>query len=116
MTETLDQNAARIIRKAAGYVRQGWTQGANARDAKGRELPATDDEAVEWCASGALHRACEDEPMNLKSVRSHLLVAVSRSIAVSGFEFISAWNDNHMRTANQVAEELDKVAANLDGS
>lgn len=53
----LDLTAARLLDCAAVYVDKGWTQTADARDATGEKVEPHADDAVCWCAQGALKAA-----------------------------------------------------------
>lgn len=60
MTTTLD-----VLRAARALIAKGWTQGALARDAEGNDLGCDSEEAVSFCALGAVECAvdaveCED--------------------------------------------------------
>lgn len=68
MTLTYGQihHSIAILRMAKHLINRGWCQGASARDEDGEKLDyATHDNAVTWCATGALSKAAD---MLVKSV------------------------------------------------
>ena len=50
----LNEQAAALLRAAAGYVRKGHVRHANARKANGALCDPESPQAVCWCAQGAL--------------------------------------------------------------
>ena len=58
LDELLSQLAA--LKTARKMVKESWTQGAFARDEKGRHCPTLSYEACSWCLSGAIKRSCYD--------------------------------------------------------
>ena len=63
-----------------------WTQGATARDARGRRVEPEDDEAVRFCLIGALHRACAEvvAPLGVYNRASARLEAASFALGKRG--------------------------------
>lgn len=49
-----------VLRKARGYIEQGWTQGAYARDDAFEPVEFNNRRAVCFCAVGAVSRAAHD--------------------------------------------------------
>lgn len=62
-----------------------WTRGSGARDASGQDVDASSDDAVCWCAIGAIVRVSENP------VPAEMLL---RRVLPDG-GFISAFNDSH---------------------
>ena len=54
---TLDE-MERCLREAASLVRQGWSQGAEARDWTGTERAVDAADATHWSLGGALRKVC----------------------------------------------------------
>ena len=79
---------ADILDRAADYVDRGWCQMALARDAEGNEREPHDDNAVRWCATGALYAA-------QGRARDYDAEYAARSAlsAVLGDRGVTSWND-----------------------
>lgn len=58
-----------------------WTHGVQARDADGCGVDPLDDDAVAWCAAGALRREAAEEDAHLFNLRG---AAYQRLYAVTG--------------------------------
>lgn len=55
------QTPADKLRKARGFIEQGWCQGNSALDERGNKVPALSAKAVKFCMWGALGRATRNE-------------------------------------------------------
>lgn len=96
--------AVELLRRVEARLRQGWTQGAWARDARSRRLGASSSRARCWCIAGAVW-AERDERPPLVSAR-----ALCALRGVCGVDLLG-WNDAPGRTQ---AEVLDAVAQAID--
>ena len=94
VTELLTEARARIAR--------GWTQGASARDVTGSVTRAWAEEAVCWCAMGAV--ACRDDDWTTAEPAWAALRA-----AVGGETWVSEWNDAPGRTQADVLALYDRA-------
>ena len=103
-----------VLLKAASIVEEGWCQEAMHRNEAGLECYR--DNAVQSCATGALHRA-------FNQLSGHLTVADGydalyklqeylRSSPGMGGEWITIalWNDHPDRTATEVAKAMRQAA------
>jgi len=98
---------AETLRKAADLCAKGWTQGVMARDAKGKEVPASSPDAVCWCADGAMLAASGDGGIYRDGHTYRPARAASYSAFGCGpFEF----NDAPNRTADEVIRALRAAA------
>jgi hypothetical protein len=52
-TQDIDPTTALLIR-ARGFIERGWCRYVRARDAAGNPVEPTSEQAVAWCAGGAL--------------------------------------------------------------
>jgi hypothetical protein len=84
----------------------GWTRGMAARDANGDCVAATDDEAVCFCAIGALVRATDSVTNNRFVIARK---AVSDVIPVSAATIVQ-YND-HVATREDVIALFDRAIA-----
>lgn len=98
-------NVADILDKAADLIEPegAWTQGWFARNAGGSDTGTNDEDAVCWCAFGAVERACQSKWSKL-STATNLLGGL-----VGGM--ISDWNDAPERTQAEVVSKLREAAA-----
>ncbi len=89
-----------ILVEARGYIAQGWTQGAYARDAHDLPRDGAHPDAVCWCMYGALHRA-EGPELYRPDVRD-LLSEIVR-------EPLDEWNDDEDRKHAEVLAAFDRA-------
>lgn len=99
---------AKVFRRAAELVAQGWCQGALVRDAEGNDLgcDVLHPHAAAWCAGGAILRA-----------RSELRLPEGTSMFIFRCDDPRTWprwNDAPDRTAEEVEMALLRSAADRD--
>lgn len=94
---------AEVFTEAARLVREGWCQGAYARDKDGRGVRLGDEKACEWCVVGALYRATDDGARGWAAERE-----ASSALGLRGS--VVSWNDDPARTQAEVAALLDRLA------
>ena len=116
----MDAMIQEIFKKTRSLVAKGWTQGAYARDANGRWSVSIDDpEAVYFCITGALSRACVEsvndghlvrfERMDLAEKLYKLAMAeFCNKNAMPSPDFVVAWNDSRFTTQADVLVALDR--------
>lgn len=107
------------LREAARTVRRGWCTHVLARTRDGAVLSdsMTDPEAVSWCATGAILRACGQR--GATPLDGLALEAVT---AVEGWlhsrrqlpDSLIEWNDLDARDGDQVADLFEAVASELE--
>lgn len=78
-----------------------WTQGAAARDDRGKHVPSKSIDAVCWCLTGALNLASKD------SNRSSLNGALHMFALANKIDSLVRWNDDMYRTHDEVLAALD---------
>lgn len=54
-------NTLDVLKAARAKLAQGWTQEMLARDWQGAEVPSHSDEALCWCAVGAVYAVTQSE-------------------------------------------------------
>lgn len=74
----------------------GWCQGAGARDAEGNSVGPGTDRARSWCLLGIL-------------MRCGRLDAYGKVRMAIGDEMLQTWNDDELRTKDQVVAVLESV-------
>ncbi|KAB2938018.1 MAG: hypothetical protein K8F92_15660 [Hyphomicrobium sp.] len=81
-----------VIERAIELLKQGWTDGPLAIDAKGRAVSPWSEKAVAWCAWGSLQRAALEVTgkVNLRLVDKIEAGFVKNVVRVNEFEGKSA--------------------------
>lgn len=51
------KQVTQVLKLAKGFIEQGWTQRAFARDRMGGSIDSNDPKAVKWCPLGAISKA-----------------------------------------------------------
>ena len=104
------QEAVVVLRRAADLIGAPgvWTQGAEARDARGEPVDPCDPAARFWCGWGGLQRAAGNRsgPAFAVSVRALLGALNDRPL--------SLYNDDDGRTALDVAQLMRATASRLE--
>jgi len=110
---------AKVLRRAAELVEQGWCQGGLARQkSHGNFVEPFSPLAVEWCAEGALVMAAYEATGMLPFTEDGLTLlrglfeAVQRVLPNDSAraQDIAAWNDQSSRTADEVAALFRRAA------
>jgi hypothetical protein len=96
-----DLMAAKVLRRAAELIDQGWIQGALAKDEQGHTVDCDDSSATRWCLVGAL-------------IRARYEIGANRTPILPGLN--SDWNDKRGRTADEVAAALRRAADHAEGA
>jgi hypothetical protein len=103
-------SAADVLARAADLIEpEGrWTQGESARTSTGDGLvDALADEAVCWCAAGAVSRAAGETG----DMYGNAMRALSDYLKLRSYPLITEWNDNLGRTQAEVVAALRSAAA-----
>ena len=93
--------------KVSEVLRQGFTQGAMARDAEENSRYSNDSRACQWCFMGAAEKAYGNN-----TERAILFLRVAGGLV--GFPGIVHWNNAHGRTQKEavaLAEEVEEFLA-----
>jgi hypothetical protein len=103
-----------LVDQAIVRISKGWTQGAFARDAAGRECQTLEEDPVCWCLAGSL---MVGRVPSLKQFPEQELVVLRlhrkiRETMGSPFGIIS-WNDTPSRTKEAVLSLLRAVRTDL---
>lgn len=112
------KNIQEIFKNTRNLVAKGWTQGTYARDANGNPSKTLDDpEAVCFCISGAMSRACfdavDDENRYAKLDKaSYLYDMLMDEFCLKNFmpnrAYVVEWNDSRLTTQADVLVALDR--------
>ncbi len=84
---------------------RGWTQGAFARDGKGSPVDTRDEQALSFCATGAIF-ATEDPAVGSLQARTALRAAVTSDL--------ETWNDAPDRILADVLGAFDRAVALIE--
>ena len=102
-----------VLREAASIVEEGWCQGALHLNKDGVECYRED--AVQSCATGALHRASDQ--LSDETYAYDALYKLQRylrsSPGMGEWITIALWNDHPDRTATEVAETMRQTAKGI---
>lgn len=108
------KTAKQILTEAAKLVEQGWTQYTFARDKQGRKCLEKSDDAVYWCAIGAMMRASEADALVHDYEREEAKAALLVTIGEEWGEMpVTTWNDQCATSGNEVATVMRKAAERL---
>lgn len=89
------------MKMASDYVKDGWAQGAAARDKNGLPVHPSFPGATCWCLIGALEVAYND--------RKAVSAAMNKLYSLLGDCNIAAWNDNNARNQQEVVNILQQA-------
>ena len=101
----VDETTALLVR-ARGFIERGWCRGDLARDANGNGVWPTEQQAVAWCAGGALIAA--GMPYNVVSILAHPATRRLRAAIAGGN--IAGFN-NRQETVEPVLAAFDRAIA-----
>lgn len=98
-------NAHEVLKAARELItdRNAWTQNNYAKDADGKGTGTADDNAVSWCAYGAISHVCTCKAIEIEDNSA----PASRLIDAMGGAAVSYFNDNH--THGEVLAAFDKA-------
>ncbi len=99
-----------VYEQARGFLAQGWTQNASARDSIGHSTEPDDQDAVCWCIGGAIDRALMDVDQ-FWPIRTAAFDGIAKLLPSSQYG-VSGWNDATGRTQAEVLAVLDQAIAN----
>jgi hypothetical protein len=100
-----------LLLRSRQLVVDGWTQGADARAADGREVEPWAEDAAAWSLLGALVAALEEQQQPGSELPLEDLAVALHALA--GFvddDSLSAWNDTPRRTRAEVEAVLAAAA------
>ncbi len=88
------------------YIRQGWCQGAMARDVHGEDVPDHSPNAVSYCVIGAIRQWG-------RVIDGTYVGYLSRLMKITQQEDIPGWNDAKGRDKEDVIASLEMVEEEL---
>lgn len=98
--------AAEVLDLAATYIERGWTQGAGARDGLGEPCRSISEDAVEWCADGAIAIAS----FRLNVIKAITISATEAFMLANNLLDVPAWNDREGQRADLVVRGIRRGA------
>ena len=99
---------AKVLRRAAEIVEQGWCQGALARDERGVGVGLNSPRAAAWCAVGAFKLAMHE--LGCARIPCRSWDSAEAACGGSAVRF----NNAPERTADEVAAALREAAARCE--
>ena len=109
-----------VLRRAADFVDQGWTQGTAARSDTGQPCSSEDSDAVLFCLVGALGVAsCQaassrqlsgESDVYFSSCLTVLRTLLKKRGELGNGKDLQAWNDNPDRKKREVVDLLLEAA------
>lgn len=93
-----------LLDRAQALVLQGWTQGANARNAEGKDTYSARADATCWCVYGACF--ADREAYNVGLI-NQALAALETAAKSFGYTSAPSFNDTPSRTKYEVAALFD---------
>jgi hypothetical protein len=101
--------SADALRSVRARIERGWSQDADARAAGGEAVRLGSPEACSWSLVGAFALAATDGiPMN------HVAPALRAIAEAAGTDSLVEWNDDPMRTHEEVLDALDAALLGLE--
>lgn len=97
--------------KPSEYIRQGWCQGAVARNATGVPCQPTHRDATAWCLYGAINKTYPEDTEQRTRIMDRIrhILRAQRFIHVDDPASLALWNDHPKRTQQEVIQLLQQV-------
>jgi hypothetical protein len=105
----IDATTALLIR-ARGFLERGWCRGVFALDAHGRQVAETSDQAVAWCAIGALLASGMPRPLMKHPAYSRHPAMRRLQAAIGNWRNVGNFN-NRQETVEPVLAAFDAAIA-----
>jgi hypothetical protein len=102
--------AANALRAVRDQVEQGWSQGADARDADGAAVGLGDEKARSWSVLGAFALAAANG-----TPTDRIAPALRAFLEVTQANSLVDWNDFPHRTQQEVLDAFDAAIARIEG-
>ena len=101
-----------VLRYAKKLIERGWCQKWSAVDHEKRPVDPWDDNACEWCATGAIRAAAYRIDGNISEYNktnflTQCYIAVERATCHPGR--LVRWNDEPLRTQHEVLSAFSKA-------
>jgi hypothetical protein len=111
-TGTAVSSGLQLLRDARDLVASGWCQRADARDVRGDEVDAWDDDAAVWSLLGSIVAVLERKAATTGEIPLDELSAALYALAgVIETDSLVAWNDAPSRSQREVLHVLDAASA-----
>jgi hypothetical protein len=103
-------DASAVLVGAAALLREGWCQGADARDAADQPVPGWDEDAASWSVLGALLGSQGRGARTAQQVPVEALAGAAAGVGVATDAYsLKTWNDAEGRTHADVLAALDRA-------
>lgn len=104
--------AIAVLNEARRLILAGWCRGAFAKDIEDQVCDVSSDEAVRFCAIGAIHRARLNMGVLETRIQGILFSALCAAAKAATFPTIADWNDN-CSDAAAVVEGFERARLEL---
>jgi len=103
-------DTSRILAGAGALLRQGWCQGADARDEDGDAVPGWDPEATSWSVLGALLGSQGPGARAAQQIPVQALASAAAAVGRAAEAYsLKTWNDAENRTHADVLAAIDRA-------
>ena len=103
-------DARTILVGAADLLREGWCQGADARDAEGEPVPGWDYDAASWSLLGALLGSQGRGAVAAQQIPVGQLATAAALVGHATDAYsLKTWNDAESRTHADVLAAIDRA-------
>jgi hypothetical protein len=113
---TADFTIADVLDEARSYVERGWCQCRYGENANGERVSAGSDEAVRWCATGAIERAAMRYARRADVSYFRLWSDATEALDAHIGGFRTCWNDSSDRTQAEVVAAFRACVDALRGT
>ena len=97
---------SKIYADMSALIKNGWSQGSNARDVSGNPVNSISDDAVSWCMIGAYTKIRQDSPLLCSGLSWQWAFAMFKERHKIN-RSISEWNDASDRSQQEIVDALD---------
>jgi hypothetical protein len=112
-----DSAGLRLLEDVKRLIADGWSRGADARDAERRPLDPWDPRAASWSILGALVAVLEREAQTTGEMPlEHVAGALYAIADVVHVDSLEQWNDAFAQSQDAVLEALDQAIASYSGA
>lgn len=101
----------KVLKRAAKVIERGWTQRALAKDDLGQRVLPESENAVCWCAYGAIDRAAVELGVDVESEVALNAESLASSLAWERYRTsLPGFNDRVAKSGEEVAKLLKDAA------
>ena len=102
---------AAVLKEAREFLLRGWCQGCPAQNEKGEKVPPNSNEAISWCATGAISAALDVKfitDSNDEGIRAWLALDTACQSLFNN-ACVVTWNDEEGVTESDILELYEEA-------